>query len=298
MSDGMSDGMSVGQKDAKKVAIKAIKAWQLDFYQGVFNPTPEHIKQACLDIEETEELPARERLTIYRNSILGGISSGLMGIYPICTRLVGETFFTHMIAGYLKQYPSGSADIGDYGEFLADYLEVFLVKINQQQDLKYLPDVARLEWLWHQAFNALEMSLDAAGVLPLAELANVSAEQQGNIIFKLQPSLGLLTSNYPLDQIWQVNQVKSGQQDSSQQEDDAAAIVLDEEVREFVIWRSADFAMNIERLTIAGGLAFLNHIQQGYSFAEIAAQEYSSPVEELLPHFLQSGLIVGFELVL
>jgi hypothetical protein len=294
----MSDGMSVGVKDAKKVAIKAIKAWQLNFYRGVFNPTPEHIKQACLDIEETEELPARERLTIYRNSILGGISSGLMGVYPVCTRLVGDTFFTHMIAGYLKQYPSGSADMGDYGEFLADYLEVFLVKINQQQDLKYLPDVARLEWLWHQAFNALEMSLDAAGILPLTELANVSAEQQGSIRFKVQPSLGLITSNYPIDQIWQANQLNDSRQENSQQENDEAEIALDEEVREFVIWRSSDFAMNIERITIAGGLAFLNDIQRGYSFAEIAAQEYSSPVEELLPHFLQSGLIVGFELVL
>ena len=294
----MSDGTSVGVKDAKKDAIKAIRAWQLDFYQGVFNPTPEHIKQACLDIEETEELPARERLAIYRNSILGGISSGLMGIYPVCTRLVGETFFTHMIAGYLKKYPSGSADMGDYGEFLADYLEVFLVKINQQKNLKYLPDVARLEWLWHQAFNALELSWDAEGILPLAELANISAEQQGNIRFKLQPSLGLLTSNYPLDQIWQANQLNDSRQKNNQQENDEAEIVLDEEAREFVIWRSADFAMNIERITIAGGLAFLNDIQQGYSFAEIAAQEYLSPVEELLPHFLQSELIVGFELLL
>ena len=273
-------------------AIEAIKAWQHDFYQGIFNPTCEHIKQACLDIEETEELSAQERLTIYRNSILGGISSGLMGIYPVCTRLVGETFFTNMVAGYLRQYPSGSPDMGDYGEFLANYLEIFLVKINQQQDLRYLADVARLEWLWHQAFNAAELSLDSENILPLTELANVSSEQQGGIIFKLQPSLGLLTSNYPVDQIWQGNQLKSGEQE------DDITIELKEECREFVIWRSSDFAMNIERIMIAGGLAFLNDLQRGYSFAAIAAQEYSSPVEVLLPHFLQSGLIVGLTLVI
>lgn len=274
-------------------AIEAIKAWQQVFYQGIFDPTREHIKQACLDIEETEELSAQDRLTIYRDSILGGISSGLMGVYPVCTRLVGETFFTHMVAGYLRQYPSGSADMGDYGEFLADYLDEFLVKINQQQDLKYLADVARLEWLWHQAFNAAELSLDADNVLPLSELTNVSSEQQGGINFKLQPSLGLLLSDYPVDQIWQMNQLKSGEQEGVD-----ITIELKEECREFVIWRSSDFAMNIERITLAGGLAFLKDLQRGHSFAAIAAQEYSSPVEVLLPYFLQSGLIVGFTLAI
>ena len=293
-------------------AVKAIKAWQQNFYQGIFNPTPEHIKQACFDIDTTEILSAEDRLSIYRNSILGGISSGLMGIYPVCTRLVGETFFTHMVAGYLRQYPSGSADMGDYGEFLAGYLETFLVNINQQQALKYLPDVARLEWLWHQAFNAAEISLARERVIPLPELANISSAQQGRIIFKLQPSLGLLSSDYPIDQIWQVNQPKSqpksqpnsslqktegehddkdGREDSNEDE-----IELTEEYREFVIWRSADFAMRIERISIVGGLEFLNDVQQGHSFADIAAKEYLSPVETLLPHFLQSGLVVGFTL--
>jgi hypothetical protein len=269
-------------------AINGIKAWQQDFYRGIFNPTSGNIKQACLDINTTDELSAAERLTIYRDSILGGISSGLMGIYPVCTRLVGETFFIHMVAGYLKKYPSGSADMGDYGEFLADYLDVFLVKVDQQEDLKYLSDVARLEWLWHQAFNAVEFSIER--FTPITELANITPEQQGRIIFKLQPSLGLLSSNYPIDQIWQGNQLAESQQDES----DLGAITLDEEYREYAIWRSPDFSMRIERISIAGGLSFLKDVQQGQTFAEIAAKEYLSPVEVLLPHFLQSGLIVGF----
>jgi hypothetical protein len=274
-------------------AVESIKAWQQEFYQGIFNPTQEHIKQACVDIDATDELSAEDRLNIYRNSILGGISSGLMGIYPVCTRLVGETFFTHMVAGYLRQYPSGSADMGDYGEYLADYLDVFLVKINQQQALKYLPDVARLEWLWHQAFNSAELTLNAKSVLPLSELANVNSEDQGRMVFKLQPSLGLLSSNYPVDRIWQVNQLESEQKEV----DGSDEIELSEEYREFVIWRSSDFAMRIESITIAGGLAFLGDVQQGSAFADIAAKEYESPVEVLLPHFLQSGLVVGFTLM-
>jgi hypothetical protein len=293
--------------------VEAIKRWQEDFYKGIFNPTDEYIQQACKDIDVTEVLSAEDRLGIYRHSILGGISSALMGIYPVCTRLVGDIFFTHMVAGYLRKYPSESADMGDYGEFLADYLETFLVKINQHQGLKYLPDVARLEWLWHQAFNAAELSIELStkppnglgcdeAIIPLSELANIPVEQQGRIVFKLQPSLGLLSSIYPVHDIWQSNQIESDQTEADQEEsgkresDNSNNIELKEEHREFAIWRNPDFAMRIETLSIAGGLAFIKDIQQGHSFAGIAAKEYPSSVEVLLPYFLQSGLVIGFTL--
>jgi hypothetical protein len=305
MNADLSNRLSVAE-------VEAIKRWQEDFYKGIFNPTDEYIQQACKDIDETKVLSAEDRLGIYRHSILGGISSALMGIYPVCTRLVGDIFFTHMVAGYLRKYPSESADMGDYGEFLADYLETFLVKINQHQGLKYLPDVARLEWLWHQAFNAAERSIDLSteppnglgcdeAIIPLSELANIPVEQQGRIVFKLQPSLGLLSSIYPINDIWQSNQVESDQTEADQEksgkrESDNNNIELKEEYREFAIWRSRDFAMRIETLSIAGGLAFMKDIQQGHSFAGIAAKEYSSSVEVLLPYFLQSGLVIGFTL--
>ena len=267
--------------------VEKIKRWQRDFYQGVFEPSEAYVSKACEDIQQTVALTSEDRLAIYRNSILGGITSGLMGIYPVCNRLVGDTFFTHMVSGYLIQYPSKSPDVGEYGAFLADYLDHFLIKIKQQDDLNYLPDVARLEWLWHQAFNAPEVMAEQA-VIPLSELAAVNPNDQGDIQFQLQPSLGLLASIFPIDDIWQANQAAGI--------DEEARIELNGEYKEFVIWRSADFAMHIERVSIAGGLEFLADIQQGLSFADIAAKEYASPVAELLPYFLQSGLIIGFTL--
>jgi hypothetical protein len=306
MNTDLSTNLSVAE-------VETIKKWQESFYKGIFNPTDEYIQQACRDIDATEVLSAEDRLGIYRHSILGGISSALMGIYPVCTRLVGDIFFTHMVAGYLRKYPSESADMGDYGEFLADYLETFLVEINQHQALKYLPDVARLEWLWHRAFNASEHSIELSttlsnglgydeAIIPLSELANIPVEQQGRIVFKLQPSLGLLSSIYPINDIWQANQVESNQAEGYQEEngkeenDNSNNIELKEVYREFAIWRSPDLAMRIETLSIAGGLAFMKDIQRGYSFAGIAAKEYSSSVEVLLPYFLQSGLVIGFTL--
>lgn len=286
-------------KDKNKDTCEAIKRWQQDFYLGVFEPSRENISLACGDVKQppeklnTKRLYPEDRLSIYRNSILGGITNGLMGIYPVCTRLVGDTFFTHMVSGYLKEYPSSSPDVGDYGEFLADYLDIFLEKINQLDGLKYLPDVARLEWLWHKAFNAVEIVFESEGennneLRPLTELANVSPEDQGSILFQLRPSLGLLSTTYAVDKIWQINQ--------KHLEDPQSEFELTEVNRQFVIWRNADFSMHIDPIVLAGGEIFLADIQQELSFANIAAKEYASPVEVLLPHYLQSGLIVGFRL--
>lgn len=289
--------------NSEKAILANIKSWQQDFYNAVFEPTTKNVMTACEDIEATKALSADARLSIYRDSILAAMTTALMGIYPVCTRLVGEAYFTQMVAGYLQQYPSSSPDVGHYGEFLGDYLEDFLPRV-EQQNLNYLADVARLEWLWHQGFNAKD-ALYEAGMQPLAELAQVSAEQQGKILFQLQPSLGLLSSIFPIDKIWLMNQQVSEQvgEQVSEKPCQEERFELIEKHREFVIWRGLDYAMHIERIGDIGGtgegrggLSFLADIQQGLPFADIAAKEYPYSVEVLLAHFLQSGLIIGFKL--
>ena len=180
-----------------------LKAWQQDFYQGIFNPTDENIQQACIDVINTDTLSAEERLSIYRGSILGGITTALTGIYPVCEKLVGQQYFIQMVAGYLREYPSGSPDIGNYGDKLAEYLTEFISKQASAQELIYLPDTARLEWLWHKAFNSedassLHQPLTKRPLIyrPLTELADIDQEDQGRIRFHRASSLGLLHAAY------------------------------------------------------------------------------------------------------
>ena len=102
-------------------------------------------------------------------------------------------------------------------------------------------------------------------------------------------------SQFPIDQIWQVNQ-QGGAHVDGMSDADETEIELVEEHREFIIWRSADFGMRIEQNKIEGGLAFLSDLQSGLTFSKIAENDYANPVEVLLPHFLQSGLVIGFSL--
>lgn len=261
--------------------LEAMKVWQEIFYRGIFNPTASNVDNACVDINGSEALSAQDRLTIYRGSILGGITTALMGIYPVCLKLVGEQFFTHMVAGYLRKYPSGSPDLGDYGEHLGDYLVDFIASHDSTQHLLYLPDSARLEWLWHRAFNAGGMG---AQTQSFENLAFVEEEQQGNIVFKLDPSIGIMASAYPVDEIWRVNQESS---------DEMASVDLDVGGGYLMVRRNTNFDMVISKLS-HDEFQFFTAIESEKSFAQIAELEFQSSVSELLAMSLQSALVVGF----
>jgi hypothetical protein len=266
--------------------LEAMKVWQESFYRGIFNPTTDNIDNACVDVKGSEVLSAQDRLTIYRGSILGGITTALMGIFPVCLKLVGEQFFTHMVAGYLRKYPSGSPDLGDYGANLGDYLDDFITSRDSTQQLVYLPDSARLEWLWHQAFNAGGVEGAQSQSQSLEELALIDDEQQGNIIFKLDPSIGVMESAYPVDEIWRLNQENS---------DEMTSVDLDVGGSCLMVQRNANFDMVISTLSHEE-FQFLNSIYNGISFAQIAEIEFQSTVSELLAMSIQSGLIVGFSM--
>lgn len=128
--------------------------------------------------------PAR-RLDVYRNNSRLTRTEALSGIYPAISRLLGEEFFAHMAGLFCPIYPSRSGDLRRYGRELAD----FLAEFPPTRSLAYLPDVARLEWAWHEAFHAPFSA-------PLAA-------RRGALRLALRPGAALLRSDYPAARIWE-----------------------------------------------------------------------------------------------
>ena len=135
------------------------------------------------------------RFEVYRASFDANLGQALRDTYPVTYRLVGENYFDQVARAYLRAHPSRSGDIHAFGaefdSFLADQTAV--------GDVPYLPDVAHLEWLAHQAFHAAD-----AGPLTLAGLAGLPGDAQGGLC--LLPCVGLMLSEFPVHRIWQVNQ--------------------------------------------------------------------------------------------
>lgn len=170
-----------------------LRELQLDFAAAVLdgeqNGFDRHIQAAGLS--------GSRRLQVYQNNALLNLTGALKAVYPVVNRLVGDGFFEYASAQYIARHPSRSGDLHEFGQFFAAFLETF----TPAAELVYLPDIARLEWAYHQIFHA-------AGHPPLdlAALAQVPANQQGSLRFQLHPAARLLESAFPILRIWEVNQ--------------------------------------------------------------------------------------------
>lgn len=122
------------------------------------------------------------RFAVYRGNVVGACTKSLAGAYPIVAKIVGESFFEGLARDYLRRFPSASGDLNKFGAQLAEFVAHF----RHTQDLPYLPDVARMEWLVHRAYYAADEA--RPGVL-------------------LAPACALIASPWPLARIWEVHQV-------------------------------------------------------------------------------------------
>lgn len=137
------------------------------------------------------------RIGIYRANVLGNYRRALAATYPVIKRLVGAPFFDAASDNFVRGHPSTRGDINGYG---ADFSQ-FLSTYPPASHLKYLPDVARLEWAVDQA----NIARDAA-TFDLAALASVPAQLHGELRFSLHPSAQFIVSTFPILHIWQANQ--------------------------------------------------------------------------------------------
>lgn len=139
-------------------------------------------------------VPAERRIAVYRNNSRISQAEALAGIYPAIQQLVGETFFEHMADDYGVQYPSTSGDLREYGGKLTNFLSSY----EPVTHLSYLPDVACLEWAWHECFHAAAARhTDATALTALAD------ETGEDIYLALIPASRLVLSPYPVASIWE-----------------------------------------------------------------------------------------------
>ena len=140
---------------------------------------------------------AQRFLAIYRHSVFANWTKALAATFPVVVRLVGEVFFREAARQFAIARPSRCGDLNALGAGFAD----FIAHYPHASQLPYLPDVARLEWAWHES----QMAADGQG-LDFAALARVPAGEQGAIRFLLQPAARVVASAYPILALWEANQ--------------------------------------------------------------------------------------------
>lgn len=201
---------------------------------------PLHIKGGALSPEQ--------RIAVYRHNARMTLAGALAAVYPVVKAIVGEAFFATAAQEFIKTHPSTSGDVSHYGKDFAH----FLTHYTYARELDYLPDVARLEWARHTALSAAD-----GDALDLASLAKVPAEKQPSICFDVCPSLTLLASPFPIDEIWRVNQPGYVGE---------MALDWEDSVKHYVVFRP-EFEVAIARVD-AGRFAFLGAVAGGATLGD------------------------------
>lgn len=224
-------------------------------------------------------LPARQGIEAYRTSVDGKLRRSLEQIYPVCHTLVGEEFFQAMASAFLEHGVSRSPDLGDFGAAFP----AFLADFRPARSLAYLADVARLEWLWHRAFNAPDQPS-----LNLEALAQVPPEHWDRLVFRLPAGAALIASDYPIHRIWEVNTIPTASHD---------VIDLDQGGIRIFVWRDG----HTTRLDLPSEPEWqlLQAFASGEPFGELCRQSFDlsgATIAELLPLWVQRGWLRDFEL--
>jgi len=226
-----------------------------------------------------------ERMDVYRRAMRANYHRALAATYPAVRRLVGPGVFGAAVDAYVREYPSTSGDLNDFGDDLGTFLAAYPAAAH----LAYVPDIARLEWAIDEANRAAD-----ADVLPdavLAALAAVPGDRLPRVTLQLAPSCRLIASAFPIYTIWQ----KAGSETTSP---DDRGIVSDLDCAEgdrLIVRRDAG-GIGVEHLA-AGEFAWLDALAAGATLGtSIDAARRADPAFDLgrvLHAHIGAATIVG-----
>ena len=256
--------------------MPALHELQAAFLRAMFGPEEPELLEAVVG----DGLLPADRLQIYRHHVLTSLTDTLQTTFPVICRLVDERFFRYAADAYIRQYPPEAPCLFEYGA----HFPAFLAAFPPCRHLEYLADVARLEWAVHAAWHA-----EVRAPLDPAALGGLAPHDVARLVFQFDPSVTLLDSPWPIDQIWRVHQADEGV--STPVDLDAGGVSL--EIRRWeddVVFRRLDPVIHTFRTTLAAGHA----LARAAEAALAASQEFDCVAA--LHGLLTDGVIIDFTL--
>jgi hypothetical protein len=160
------------------------------------------------------------RVRIYRNNMFSSLTEALLAKFPVTARLVDERFFRFAAHEYIASHPPVAPQLSVYGASFPAFLHCF----RQLRDMPFVAETARLEFLIAEALE--EPALFGQPITGLTW-----HETPEDVFLRLQPSLRLLGSRWPVSRIWAAHQ---------QEEEADLTDIYRGEVERLAIWRSRD----------------------------------------------------------
>ncbi|MEA3292735.1 MAG: DNA-binding domain-containing protein [Pseudomonadota bacterium] len=224
-------------------------------------------------------LSPERRLQLYHNNVFISLMETLQALYPVVEKLVGEDYFRQAAHRYVEQYPSRNGNILNYGEEFPDFLET----APGLEALRYVPEIAQLEWNVHRVFHAA----DATSLNPSA-LTEIPPEEYVQLVFEPHPASCLAASRYPLFDIWQL---ATGQSELEQIDLDSGPDWL------LILRRDLEtelFRLSEGEYRLLSGMAEGKPLGTCYEYAAAQSQDFN--LQDALARLFQLGTLTGFSL--
>jgi hypothetical protein len=165
----------------------------LELEQAVYRSLVERDDRAAASHIISDGVAPEARLKLYRNTVIGTLTTALRLSFPAVCRLVGVEFFKSAARIFIEEAPPQSAHLDRYGEAFPE----FLARFAPAASLPYLGGVARLEWAVSRALHAPDVE-----ALDLSRLSALDPADHGRIAFVPHPSVGVVRADHPVDAIW------------------------------------------------------------------------------------------------
>jgi Putative DNA-binding domain len=152
-----------------------------------------------IDVVGPRGKAAIKRYNVYRNNVTVSLINALAATYPAVQRITGVEFFRAMARSHVRAMPPTSPLLFEYGRDFPTFFQGY----EHAQDMPWLPDTARIERAWLDAYHA-------ADVLPLSPdvLAAVPSDRLGDVVFTAHPAACIVRSAYPAVAIFAMNRIE------------------------------------------------------------------------------------------
>lgn len=204
-------------------------------------PTPEGLRNA-------DGGAAGRRFDVYRNNVAVSLTEALETGFPVIRKLLGEENFKGITSIYLRQSPPDSPMMMYYGANFPDFLRGF----EPLKHIGYLGDVAALEMALRRSYHAADAEAAGGDVL-----ARVPPEQLEHVRLQFAPSVEVLSSPWPIHDIWRFNMVDGADKPRAEAQD--------------VLVTRPEFDPELHLLPTGGG-AFVTALMAGAPLGQAAAQ--------------------------
>lgn len=160
-----------------------------------------------------------DRWHVYAHGYAARLTEALGLEHAAIARILGPEAFAALVHRYAAVFPPRSFDLANAGDRLARFLEFD----SATQDLPFLPDLARLERAVAECFTAAD-----AEPIAWSDLRALDAERVAALRLGLAPGVALLTSAWPLEQLWRAR---------LEEDDDAVSIPLEGRPSRLLVFR-------------------------------------------------------------